>query len=260
MLAVKALLPEIVRRRLDPVQRYGLRLTLFAVALGLVGIPFAYLVNEVTARGELVRWDRSVSEQLFELKVGLPWLTQVLNFISFLGAPYWFWFLVGGTCIYLWRKHQQKLIAFLLTSTLGGSVINAAVKLAVDRPRPTFRDPAAITYQTGKSFPSGHSMSSTIAYGALLLIFLPLIASRHRKWAYLGATTLVLAIGMSRLGLGVHYVSDVLGGFTLGLAWLALSTAAFEVWREERGKRPIKPASLGVEPDAAPDLKPSTGR
>lgn len=255
---MEKLLPEPLRRRLDPVQRYGLRITLFATALSLAGIPFALLLIGVMRKGGLDRWDKSVSERLFEMKAQYPFLTKVFNVISFFGAPYWFWFLIGLTCIYLWRKHQKKLIAFLLSSTLGGSVVNTVVKTAVDRPRPTFRDPGAITFQTGKSFPSGHAMSATIAYGALLLIFLPLIASRHRKWAYLGVITLVLTIGIARLGLGVHYVSDVLGGYTLGLAWLALSTAAFEIWREERGKPAIHPAEVGVEPDAAEDLKPSS--
>ena len=254
---MKKLLPKPVQRRLAPAQRYGLRLTLFAIALSLVGIPFAWLLVEVTSQGDLVAFDKSISEQLFELKVRFPVLTDVFNVISHLGQPVWFWFLVGITCFYLLRRHQNRLIAFLLTSTIGGSLVNTAVKLSVDRPRPTFRDPEAITFQTGKSFPSGHAMSSTIAYGALLLIFLPIIPANKRKWAFAAYFSLILMIGISRLALGVHYVSDVLGGYALGLAWLTLSTAAFEIWREERGKRPIRPTSKGVEPEAAPDLKPT---
>jgi undecaprenyl-diphosphatase len=257
MLAMKSLLPEFARRRLDPAQRYGLRLTLFAAALSLVGIPFAWLVVEVMQKGELDTWDKSVSERLFEIKLQFPFLSDAFNLISHLGQPVWFWFLVGATCIFLWRRNQRKLIAFLLTSTIGGSLVNTAVKLSVDRARPTFRDPEAITFQTGKSFPSGHSMSSTIAYGAILLIFLPLIPARRRKWAFVAYGALVLVIGIARLGLGVHYVSDVVGGYMLGLAWLTLSTAAFEIWREERGKPAVRPMAKGVEPDAAPDLKPA---
>jgi membrane-associated phospholipid phosphatase len=255
---MKRLLPESVQRRLDPAQRYGLRLTLFAIALSLVGIPFAWLVIAVTSQGEVVRFDKAVSAELFEWKVRFPFLADLLNFISHLGQPVWFWFLVGITCLYLFRRNQTKLIAFLLTSTIGGSLVNTAVKLSVNRPRPTFRDPDAITFQTGKSFPSGHAMSSTIAYGALLLIFLPIIPPKKRKWAFAAYVLLVLIIGMARLGLGVHYVSDVLGGYTLGLAWLVLSTAAFEIWREERGKRRIRPIDKGVEPEAARDLKPTS--
>jgi undecaprenyl-diphosphatase len=60
-----------------------------------------------------------------------------------------------------------------------------------------------------------------------------------------------MAIGFSRLTLGVHYVSDVLGGYVLGAAWLLASVAAFEIWREDRGRRPTKPLEEGVEPEEA---------
>ena len=254
---MERLLPGWAQRRLDPAQRYGLRLTLFAIALSLVGIPFALLVTAVTSRGRVVEFDTSISEQLFEWKLDYPFLTQLFNFVSHLGQPVWFWVLVGGTAIYLWRRNQRRLVAFLLTTTIGGSLVNTAVKISVNRPRPTFRDPDAITFQTGKSFPSGHAMSSTIAYGALLLIFLPTIPVKKRKWALLAYAVLVLFIGVSRLGLGVHYVSDVVGGYMLGLAWLTLSVAAFQIWRQERGKPPVQPAKKGLEPEAAPKLKPT---
>ena len=66
----------------------------------------------------------------------------------------------------------------------------------------------------------------------------------------IGATiALVVLIGLSRLSLGVHYVSDVLGGYALGAAWLSASVAAFEIWREERGKLPTHPFDEGVEPE-----------
>jgi membrane-associated phospholipid phosphatase len=249
-------LPEFVRRRLDPNQRYGLRLTLFALAVSLAGIPFALLLIQVTSRGPMVRHDRSVSQALFQLKAHYPLLSKVFNVASFLGFPPWFWVLIGGVTVYLWVRGLKRLVAFLLSTTIGGSVVNTIVKESVDRPRPTFRDPGAVTFQTGKSFPSGHSMSSTIAYGALLLIFLPLIPRRWRVAAVIGTVVLVLSIGIARLGLGVHYVSDVLGGYALGLAWLIASTAAFSIWRVERGRSAVEPLA-GVEPEAASTLKGS---
>ncbi|MEA2685143.1 MAG: undecaprenyl-diphosphatase, partial [Actinomycetota bacterium] len=89
-----------------------------------------------------------------------------------------------------------------------------------------------------------------VVYGTLLLVFLPLIARRWRPLVIAAAAGLVLAIGFSRLALGVHYLSDVVGGIILGLAWLATSTAAFSIWRVERGRRPVKPME-GVEPEVA---------
>ncbi|HEX2180201.1 MAG TPA: phosphatase PAP2 family protein [Actinomycetota bacterium] len=255
---MSGLLPEVARRRLDPGARYGLRLTLFLVAVSLVAIPFAWLVVEITSDDDVVEFDMAASEKLFELKAGTPWLSTVLNGISLLGHPVWFWILIGGVSMYLWVRRRPRLVAFLLASTLGGAVLNRVVKIAVSRPRPTFRDPAAILHQEGMSFPSGHAMSSTIAYGALLLVFLPLVPRRYRRWALGGVVGLVALIGASRLGLGVHYVSDVAGGFILGLAWLIASTAAFSLWRVDRGRRPVQPLA-GVEPEARRDLNPTSG-
>lgn len=247
-------LPHFVRRRLDPASSYGLRLTLFLIAVSLVAVPFSWLLVEVTSQDSIVEFDKAAADQAFELKQRAPWLPKLLNAISFLGAPYWFWVLIGGVAIYLWMHHRRRLVAFLLTSTIGGSILNTVVKVAVGRPRPSYADPAAVTFQKGKSFPSGHAMSSTIAYGALLLIFLPLIPRRYRKWAVGGYIFLEALIGLSRLGLGVHYISDVAGGYLLGLAWLTASTAAFSIWRIERGRRPVELMS-GVEPEAKADLQ-----
>jgi membrane-associated phospholipid phosphatase len=248
------LLPHFIRRRLDPDSSYGLRLTVLLVAVCLFAVPFSMLLIEITSDDDVVEFDLAAAEQAFEMKQRVPWVTEVLDAISLLGHPVWFWVLVGSVAVYLWLHHRRRLVAFLLTSTLGGAILNTAVKIAVDRPRPTYADPAAMTFQEGKSFPSGHAMSSTIAYGALLLIFLPLIPRRYRKWAVGGYVFLEAIIGLSRLGLGVHYISDVAGGYLLGLAWLTASTAAFSIWRIERGRRPVEPMS-GVEPEAKADLK-----
>ena len=125
------------------------------------------------------------------------------------------------------------------------------MKVAVNRPRPSVLDPIISAH--GKSFPSGHAMSSTVVYGALLLVFLPMVPRRWRPAAIGGTVLLVALIGFSRLGLGVHYLSDVLGGYVLGLAWLAVSTAAFSIWRAQRGKPPVH-VTEGLAPEAAADL------
>jgi undecaprenyl-diphosphatase len=90
------------------------------------------------------------------------------------------------------------------------------------------------------------------------VIFLPVLQrTRDRRIAVVGTALLVLSIGLSRLMLGVHFVTDVIGGYVLGAAWLVGSIAIFEVWRVERGKRPSEPLAEGVEPEAAPELRAS---
>jgi undecaprenyl-diphosphatase len=141
---------------------------------------------------------------------------------------------------------------YLVVTSVVGGLIDTAVKILVDRPRPVVDHPIATAL--GKSFPSGHAMSSTVTYGALALVFLPLLPRRSRPWALGGVVLLVLAIGTSRLFLGVHFVSDVVGGFILGLAWLSASTAAFSIWRTEEGKQPVE-VTEGLEPEAGPALR-----
>jgi undecaprenyl-diphosphatase len=96
-------------------------------------------------------------------------------------------------------------------------------------------------------------MVSTIGHGLLLLVFMPLIPRRWRAHSVIVAFLLVSLIGFARLALGVHYITDVVGGFVLGLAWLAAATAAFSIWRTEEGKKRVEPLK-GVEPESIRNL------
>ncbi len=244
-------LREALGRRLDPAGRYGLRLTLFAVAFLLVAVPFGWLVSQIRGDGPLVDVDTAGLDRLHEWVRDSPGAVRALKLVTNIGSPVCLWIVSIVAVVVLLRAGRTRLALFVVVTALCGSFIDTAVKILVDRPRPVLLDPVASAH--GKSFPSGHTMSSAVVYGALLLVFLPGVARRWRPFLIGGTVTLVLAIGFSRLALGVHYLSDVLGGLVLGLAWLATSTAAFSIWRVERGRRPVKP-SEGLEPEAAADL------
>ncbi|HEX2700591.1 MAG TPA: phosphatase PAP2 family protein [Acidimicrobiales bacterium] len=246
-------LPGRVLRRLDPEGRYGLRLTLLAVALLLVAVPFGLLLDQVVRDGPLVRVDTSAANELHGWVRHSNVAVRVLQTVSFVGSPPWLTVMIVGAVAYVLRRRRLRLGLFLVVTTVTGGLIDTAVKVIVDRDRPSLVAPVATAH--GQSFPSGHAMSSTIAYGALLLVLLPALPARARRPVVGGGAVLVLAIGFSRLALGVHYISDVLGGYALGLAWLAASTAAFSVWRVERGRPPVEPLE-GLEPEAAADLGP----
>jgi undecaprenyl-diphosphatase len=247
-------LPGWVRKRLDPSGRYGLRATLYAFALILVAVPFGFLLDQVVRRGHLVRTDTAAARSLHHAVEGHPTLIAFLKGLTFVGTPLWFFLIVALAVVFLWRRGRGRLIAYLVVTSLAGGAIDSVVKILVDRPRPSLENPILTAH--GKSFPSGHSMSSVIVYGALLLTFMPAIPKRYRPWT-IGATVfLVMSIGFSRLALGVHYLTDVVGGYVLGAAWLAASTAAFSIWRRERGRKPVEPTK-GVEPEARRDLKVS---
>ena len=245
-------LPRAVARHLNPIERYGLRLALFGLAIALVGIPFGLLLHQVVSDGPLTGLDTRGAAELNRFVHSRPFLVGFMEFLSFLGKPIWLIVVIGVPAVWSLLERQYKLVVFLIATSIGGGLVDTAVKVAVGRPRPTVDEPVATAF--GKSFPSGHSMSSTICYGALVLVFMPILAGVLRRAVVLGAVVVVLLIGFSRLALGVHFVSDVLGGYVLGLAWLIASVAAFEIYREDRGLRPTKPMEEGVEPEEAEEL------
>jgi membrane-associated phospholipid phosphatase len=245
-------LPEPVADHMGPAGRFGTRIGLFALALALVGIPFGLLLEQVVRDGPLVRVDTWAANHLHDIVRDSPLTVRVLEIVTFLGKPIWFVVLCVPIGIMLLVRGRVRLTIFLATTAIVGGIIDTAVKVAVNRERPSLEDPVATAF--GKSFPSGHSMASVVCYGAILLVFLPAIPVARRRLVIIGTALLVLAIGFSRLALGVHFISDVLGGYVLGAAWLAASTAAFEIWRQDRGRPATRPLEEGVEPEAEPDL------
>lgn len=235
------------RRRFDPDERYGLRVTLLAMALLLVAVPFGWLLNQVESNGAMVRRDTALAERLHRWAQESPGAVDMLKAVTFLGSPVWLYAVALAVAGAMWKRGRPRVAVFVVVTAAAGGLLNHAVKLAVNRPRPSLIDPVATA--SGRSFPSGHAMSSTVVYGCVLLVLVPLVARWLRPLLAAVVAALVAGIAFSRLGLGVHYLSDVAGGVVLGLAWLALSTAAFRAWRQERapphGRRVLPP-------DAAP--------
>lgn len=209
------------------VERFGLRAVLLAVAFVLVAVPFGVLLDQVVREGPLVDVDVAIAEDLHHGVRERPLLVDVLGVVTDLGSPATFYAACVPLAVVVAVTKRVRIAAFLAVSTLLGGAINLTVKHLVGRERPVFDEPVATA--GGFSFPSGHALVSTVVYGTLLLIVLPLVPRRWRPVLVAGTVLLVLAIGFTRLALGVHYVSDVLGGFVLGSAWLLVVTVAFGV-------------------------------
>ncbi len=239
-------LPDGVAVKLGPLGRYELRSALLIVGMALVGIPFGLLLHQVTTDGPLTALDDSAARWLNARFHGEDGVITLLHVVSFLGKPIFLLFAIGIPGVWIFLHGGRKLGIFLAVTCIGGGIVDTIVKVAVGRPRPEVDEPIIEAF--GKSFPSGHSMQAVVCYGALLLVFLPLLNGRVRTLAIAAYVVLFLAIGFSRLSLGVHFISDVLGGYVLGAAWLAASVAVFEIWREERGKRHTHVTEEGVEP------------
>jgi undecaprenyl-diphosphatase len=103
----------------------------------------------------------------------------------------------------------------------------------------------AIAHGNGNSLPSGHALGSIVCYGALFLVFLPAARGTWRRVLTVVIVTLISAIGISRLLLGVHYLSDVLGAWALGVTWLGVTAFAFELSRQVTGQPVTDPGNRG---------------
>ena len=160
-----------------------------------------------------------------------PQLTTTFLVITALGSTW------PASCIavvvglyLLWRRETHWLAAVWL-SVFGGMLLNKFLKYVFHRPRPHFDDP--ILTLTSYSFPSGHTMAATVLYGVLAALLVTKIKRRSfRVLVILAASFLIALVGFSRMYLGAHYLSDVLGAIAEGLAWLSLCLTALHVfWR-----------------------------
>jgi undecaprenyl-diphosphatase len=208
--------------RFDPKSQLGLGLTASFVIFALAVWALSGLLDAVLDNETLVRIDFSVASwfHAHATATGLA----IFNAITQLGSPVVV-VIVIVVALYLWRRREMLLLWNWLGANLGGKALQYVLKNTVHRSRPQY----GATYLNGHSysFPSGHTMSATVCY--LLLAYL--IASRvnarsRRRWLAFGiAAAIVVAVGLSRLYLGVHYPSDVLGGVAASVAWLAVCGA-----------------------------------
>jgi undecaprenyl-diphosphatase len=162
-----------------------------------------------------------------------PRLDGVMEVITALGStPIVATLVVVTLALLWWRRHRREAL-FLAVAMAGSLALNETLKLLVHRPRPQL-DWAAL--QSGYSFPSGHAMNSLVFYSVVAII---IWATRGRRagGAALGAAAgLALLIGTSRVYLGFHYLTDVVGGFLAGSAWVLALAVVFGggAWLRER--------------------------
>jgi membrane-associated phospholipid phosphatase len=135
--------------------------------------------------------------------------------------------------IALYRAGKSWWLLSLLLTVPGGMLVNVAVKHIVQRPRPQFDNPI-VTLST-YSFPSGHTAGATVFYGFLAVYLLAHGRAQPWRWAIVGAAAaMVLLVGLSRIYLGAHYLSDVVGAVVEGMLWLALCQAGVQALQRRR--------------------------
>jgi membrane-associated phospholipid phosphatase len=200
-------------------------------------MPFTALLLLVQSNwSPLRRIDVSSSVDLHRVAVSHPGFVTTMRTLSTIGTGWTWTAILAIVTGWLVVRRLGRLALFVVVTAVSSSLINIAVKAAVTRARPVSVDPVAVA--TGFSFPSGHAQSAVVGYGLLAIVFLPLMGRVARRMGVIAAGLMVLSIGFSRIALGVHYITDVLAGYILGLAWLAAMLAVFDLWPLVHGRRP----------------------
>ncbi|MBI1257242.1 MAG: phosphatase PAP2 family protein [Chloroflexi bacterium] len=180
---------------------------------------FAALAEDVIEGDPIVRFDRALDDAL-HASTSLQ-VAKIFEFISLFGSQVVLIITLIVAIYYLYKRRWIQLGIWLI-AIAGGEILNLILKTLIDRPRPFYADP--FVQEIYSSFPSGHAMLSVILYGMLAyFVALALQNQRLRILVVFLAVLMSVLIGISRLYLGVHYLSDVIAGYLAGGISLATS-------------------------------------
>lgn len=198
-------------------QRYA---TLIVAVLGCSGFGiFALLLTQGFA--PMLRLDANLAEDCYEYTASHPSIREVFTVITDTGTgrPLWIVGLASLAALILYREWGMAVIWAVGQYVV--KYIPELLKSQFNRPRPPYLD------YPGTSFPSGHATASAAIYGMLLFLVLHLWAGSRWRWLIAGLLLLhIVLIDLSRMLLSAHYLSDVLAGTCIGLAWAALCASA----------------------------------
>lgn len=197
-----------------------------AVAVWTGALGLVLLVLVVAEWGPLLAVDRAVAEALHASAVRGPELTRVNRLLSdWVWDPWTMRALVVVAVVALWRRGERWPAGRLVVASAVTPVAQHGLKAVVGRERPQWPDP--VDGADFAAFPSGHAMTAAVTFGLLWWV------AAHRAWSpsargvlvAVGAVS-VVAVGWTRVYLGVHWLSDVLGGWLLGACVVAVAVAA----------------------------------
>lgn len=204
--------------RLNPTTALGLALTTQLAVLVLLGAAFANVTEDVLEGEELARLDDPVSRFLIGHRE--PWLTAAMRVVTDLGSAFVLVPLLLSVGVLARRRQGSwSQLRFLTLTLAGASLTSTVIKLVVSRPRP---EADALVDALGYGFPSGHSTAAAAGWLSAALVLSHLthgVAVRVTLGTL--AVAVVALVGVSRVYLGVHEPTDVLGGWALGTLWLA---------------------------------------
>ncbi|ONH25866.1 bifunctional DedA family/phosphatase PAP2 family protein [Pseudofrankia asymbiotica] len=233
-------------RRLGWVPRPGRALTVSLLVLAASGSIFGALLDGVARSHGAIGADPRLLHDVVDQRAG--WLTPVARVVTNLGVGPFVYAVVIALGAALWWRTRELLLPIGAVGLLwAGQAVRVAINHAVARPRP----PRALwlVQPGGYAFPSGHTAMATIGYGLAAVLLLRILSGRRSRVAAVAAgalaTVLAIAVGLSRVYLGVHWPSDVAGGWSFGVAWLALAASVVCLYQRWSTKPPDPAADPG---------------
>jgi len=204
---------------MTPGRRAWLPMALLAGGALLMGALFLHLGSEI-AEGETRRFDVFVLDAGRALRVAHPWIADVMRDLSGLGSSVTLALVTLAACGYLAVTRSWATAAIVAAAAVSGAVAVALFKAGFARARPDSQ--LAQIVVDGASYPSGHSSMAAVVYLTLGALIARMRERRVEKVYILGAAgMLALLVGVSRAAMGVHWATDVAGGWALGIAWAA---------------------------------------
>lgn len=185
---------------------------------------FFKMIEDYFDRESAYRFDLWLNQNI--VSIWQPWLNKLMIFISTVLSPEVLLIAALAAAIYFFVKHNRYLAGLIFMSSAGGVILGAIVKWLVNRPRPL----GGLVLETGLSFPSQHSLMVLIFFSLVLFIFTEKIKNQWLRHLFIfGNILLIFLVGFSRVYLRVHWFSDVIAGFALGLFWLTFLILTFRI-------------------------------
>lgn len=219
--------PRFLAARLDPDAYLGLHFTVGLIVIMLGLWLFGSLLEEVLDNAALVRWDVSASAWVHSTTT--PAGIHIFEFFTNIGSPVAMGIIaVLGVVVTYIQRHRRLALAWVAAAG-GGAIVDWLLKAMIHRTRPQYA--AAFLHRVSYSFPSGHAMGSMIGYGflAYAVVLTGRWAGWHRQAVFSAAALTTFLVGVSRVYIGVHYPSDVVGGWAAGLVWLTVCITGYQV-------------------------------
>jgi len=206
----------------------------FALRIAVLG-TLALAVAALTATlGRLVAFDETIRHWLIERRS--PGLTAVLTACTTIGSSPVLVTVALGLAVWLGVGHRRREALLVAGTTLGALILSPVLKDIIERVRPGDEH---LVLVNSWAYPSGHSLTSTAVIGVLTTLAASRAPSRAARAAVAAAgVCLVVAVGVSRVYLGVHWPTDVLAGWLIGALWLAISLLVYD-----RGRVPVRSGS-----------------